>query len=356
MNENYNQQNGQFQQPYQQNGQYQQPQYQQQFQQDPQFQQYQQYPQYNNMYQPPVKEGFFKRIHTDKFHWTDQFILISFLSYILLAIGQILGQIVVGGLFYSQLYYYDADGFFSITVMYLTFIGIWMVFALYMAAVPKNRPLLSIVTTKVKGNNFLLLMLGLLIGFGTNMVCAIGAMLHKDISIYYDSFPILQLIILFCAVFIQSSAEELVCRGFLYQRLRKGYKHPAVAIIINSAFFAALHLGNDGVGPLAILDIFVTGIFFSMMVYYLDSLWCAMAAHAAWNYTQNIILGLPNSGIVSPFSIYKLDAAAATNSFAYNVDFGLEGTVLAVSVQIIGCVVLYLLFRDKKVNSYDPWH
>lgn len=336
MNDNYNQQNQQNQ-PYQQN------------------QQFQQYPQYNMYPQQPQKESFFKKIHTDKFHWTDQFILISLLSYVLLIVGQLLGEIIVYGLCYNQLMN-DPDGFFNITTMYLAFIGIWVVFLLYMAFVPKNRPIFGAIGTSTKGNNILLLIIGLLIGFGTNMICAMGAMAHKDISIVYDSFPALQLIILFFAVFVQSSAEELVCRGFLYQKLRKGYKHPAVAIIINSAFFAALHLGNPGVGFLAILDIFVTGIFFSLMVYYLDSIWCAFAAHAAWNYTQNIILGLPNSGIVSPFSIYKLDSAAATNSFAYNVEFGLEGTILAVSVQILGCVVLYLLFHNKKVNSYDPWH
>ncbi len=34
-----------------------------------------------------------------------------------------------------------------------------------------------------------------------------------------------------------------------------------------------------------------------------------MGVHMAWNYTQNIIFGLPNSGIVSGFSLFKLDAA-----------------------------------------------
>ena len=337
-NQQYDQQyNQQYQQPYQQ-----------------QYQQFPPYPQYN-MYQQPPKESFFKRIHTDKFHWTDQFILTSILSYILLLIGSNIGYIIVASLCYSQLYY-DTTGFFNMTTMYLSFIGIWVVVCLYSAAVPKNRPLLATLGTKVKGNNIIMFILGLLIGGGTNMICAWGAMAHKDISITYDSFPVFQLLILLGVVFVQSSAEELLCRGFLYQKLRKGYKSPAFAIVVNSAFFAALHLGNSGVGILAIIDIFVTGIFFSLMVYYLDSIWCAMAAHTAWNYTQNVILGLPNSGYVSPFSIYKLDAAAATNSFAYNVDFGLEGTILAITVQVLGCVVLYLLFRGKKVNSYDPWH
>lgn len=65
-----------------------------------------------------------------------------------------------------------------------------------------------------------------------------------------------------------------------------------------------MHLLNPGASVIPILAVFVAGIFFSLMVYYMDSLWCAMAAHAAWNYTQNVILELPNSDIVSPVSVF----------------------------------------------------
>ena len=355
MNENMNQQGqpvqGQPGQYYQQNQQFQQPQYNQQM---PYGQQ--PYGQMYNMAPPqPPKKSFFSRFHTDKFHWTDQFLLVGLISIVLLICGELVGELLTYGLFAANLAD-DPTGFFNITVMYFNFIGIWIVLCLYMAIVPKNRPILKAIGTAPKGNNILFLVIGLLIGFGTNMICAIGAMLHKDISISFDSLPVVELLLLFCAVFVQSSAEELLCRGFMYQKLRKGYKNPWVAIILNAVFFGALHLGNPGVGFLAILDIVATGIFFSLMVYYTDSIWCAMAAHAAWNYTQNIILGLPNSGIVSPFSIFKLDAAAATSSFAYNVDFGLEGTILAVSVQIAGCIVLFLLFHNKHEKDYEPWN
>ena len=57
----------------------------------------------------------------------------------------------------------------------------------------------------------------------------------------------------------------------------------------------------------------------SLMVYYMDSLWCAFAVHTAWNFTQNILFGLPNSGINVPYSVFKLNAATARDSFAYNI-------------------------------------
>ena len=163
----------------------------------------------------------------------------------------------------------------------------------------------------------------------------------------YSKFYI-PFVIMFLTVFVQSSAEELLCRGFLYQRLRRSYKHPAVAIVGNSALFAALHLFNEGVTVLSIINILVVGILFSFMVYYMDSIWCAMAAHAAWNFTQNIIFGLPNSGITVPFSVFKLDASTARNSFAYNIGFGIEGTIFADLVLILGCVLLFMWGRKKK--------
>ena len=71
--------------------------------------------------------------------------------------------------------------------------------------------------------------------------------LKDDFQLHFYKFEILPLIILFIAVFIQSSAEEVVCRAFLYQRILKRYNSEALVIGVNSAFFAALHLGNNGI-------------------------------------------------------------------------------------------------------------
>ncbi|MBQ5676376.1 MAG: CPBP family intramembrane metalloprotease, partial [Lachnospiraceae bacterium] len=122
------------------------------------------------------------------------------------------------------------------------FIGIWVLAILYLRFTKKNRPILKAIGCKAKGNNWKNLLLGLAIGFGLNGICILAAWLHNDISLYYDTFHPLYVVIIFIAVFVQSSAEELICRGFLYQRLRRSYKSPAVAIIGNSLLFALMHL------------------------------------------------------------------------------------------------------------------
>ena len=50
------------------------------------------------------------------------------------------------------------------------------------------------------------------------------AWLHHDIVLTYDAIHPLWFVVVFLTVFIQSSAEELLCRGFLYQKLRRSYK------------------------------------------------------------------------------------------------------------------------------------
>ena len=153
------------------------------------------------------------------------------------------------------------------------------------------------------------------------------------------------------AVFVQSSAEELVCRGFMYQRFLKSYGKPSIAIVGNALFFGVLHLSNEGVTFLSLVNIFLFGILFSFIVYYMDSIWCAFAVHTAWNFMQNILFGLPNSGIVVPYSMFKLEAGTAANSFAYHVGFGIEGTLLANAVLLAAGIAMY--FWGKRVKKND---
>lgn len=280
---------------------------------------------------------------------TDTLPVMYLLTVVLIVLGQFLGMLL-------EFIPFLTSTDFRITVtLYFEFIGIWILALLYMRFTKKNRPILKVLGSKETDNSWKSLLAGIGIGFGLNGVCILAAWLHKDISLYFDSFQPIYFIIIFIAVFVQSSAEELLCRGFLYQRLMRSYKSPAVAIIGNSLLFAILHLLNEGITVLSVLNIFLVGILFSLIVYYMNSIWCAMAVHAAWNFTQNIIFGLPNSGMTVPYSVFRLDASVARDSFAYNVGFGIEGTLLADGVLILACVGIYLWGRKYGKKPYDVW-
>lgn len=172
--------------------------------------------------------------------------------------------------------------------MYVIFLGIWAVALFWILIKKRNRPILQAVGTKPQGNNGKYLLLGLVLGFALNGVCILVAWLHHDIALTYDAIHPLWFVVVFLTVFIQSSAEELLCRGFLYQKLRRSYKNPVVAIVGNSLLFALLHLANHGVTILSVLNIFLVGILFSLHgILYGQSLVCVCRTYSMEFYAEH---------------------------------------------------------------------
>lgn len=280
--------------------------------------------------------------------WYDNVLWICIISYAILIISEIIGglltSILVKGLFTSGLF--KGNVYFYTFILYILSIYIWIGVLFVLFVFKNNHYMIDKITTKTKGNNIAYLFLGLFIGFVLNGFCALIAMINGDFTLRFSQFEIFPAIGLLFAVFVQSSAEELLCRGFMYQRLMKSTNCPAFVIIFNSLFFAALHLFNNGMSILPFYCIFIFGVFASMLVYYFDSLWMAMGVHAMWNFTQSILLGLPNSGNNVPYSIFRI-GSSVKGSFAYDPIFGLEGTILSSVLMTICCLVLYI-WKSKK--------
>ncbi len=72
-------------------------------------------------------------------------------------------------------------------------------------------------------------------------------------------------------------------------------------------------------------------------------------AHTAWNYTQNFLLGLPNSGLVSERALLHLDASSG--SIFYDAAFGIEGGLTAILELSILSILIILLARRKKFGN-----
>ena len=292
------------------------------------------------------------KIHTDKFRWNDEILLVGVFSFVLVMIGQILG------LFVQALFvlFFDKNDPFNITfILYFQMIGVTITILAYLLIFKHRRPILKAITPKAKGNTIPYMLIGLAMGAGTNFLCALVAMINKDIHVSFSQFNIFSFLLLLLAVFIQSSAEEITDRMYYYQVLRKGYRNKWVAIVGNALVFSLLHIFNPGITVLALLNIFFSGVICSLLVYYFDSLWAAFGFHTGWNFTQSILLGLPNSGMVVPYSIFMLDTANARNSLFYNVVFGIEGTVFSTIILGLICIVVYLVGRKRNQEPLDVW-
>ena len=271
-------------------------------------------------------------------------------AYLLIIIGQIFGAIAIV-LPFALINIEDeaVSGAISTGVSYFVFIGIWITAFVWFTISKKDSHLKAAMWKGMKGNSIKMLLIGLLLGLVMNSGCILAAILHKDISLSFDSFRPVSFILIFICVFIQSSAEEIITRGFLYDRLKNTFASPWPAIIGNALFFSVIHIFNDGVTFFALLNIFIIGVLCSLIVYYFDSIWCVMAFHTAWNFNQNIIFGLPNSGMASSYSVMKLGGEGSV-SFAYDPVFGVEGTAASTVLLVAACVVIYLIGRKRKVS------
>ena len=225
--------------------------------------------------------------------------------------------------------------------MYGSFISFWVVIPAYCFFLEKE---LLPTFGPGKGNTVKNLLIGLGIGLGLNLVCALAAAAHGDIVLSYSRCDALYLSVGVLAVMIQSGGEELLTRGYMLGALRERYGVPA-AIVINCLFFAAAHLLNPGVTFLSIANIILFGVLFSLLVIFYDSLWMAIGVHTAWNYCQSLLLGLPNSGIVSAKALFKLEAA--TDSAFYSAAFGLEGALFTALFVSAGIALVLYLNRGK---------
>ncbi|MBR2668339.1 MAG: CPBP family intramembrane metalloprotease [Solobacterium sp.] len=288
--------------------------------------------------------------------WTDIFLIAGILSVVVTILAALVGAVILKIPVISHLIVSITQSE-TLTVFmrdYLLFIGIWVVVILIILIFPGNRPMLKAFGFNGKKNTLPGLGIGLLLGFCANGFCVLMSCLMKDIKLSYFGFEPLILIAFLISVFIQSGAEELADRLYLYQKLRRRYKNPWVAILFNALVFMSLHLLNPGFTALAGAQIFIVGVVCSLFVYYYDGLWIAIGFHTAWNYTQNLIFGLPNSGIVSEYSIFTLEAASARNGLFYNVNFGVEGSIGASIV--IALIGVYMIVRNKgKKENTDYW-
>ena len=228
---------------------------------------------------------------------------------------------------------------------YLHFIGIWAVFLLVMLVFGKERPLFAKLSFRRSGRAVLL---GIAAGLGMNLLSALIAMLSGDLAVRFNGASLLWMLAALPAVLIQSAAEELMTRLFLFQKLRRAYRSPLPAILCSGLLFSLLHVFNPGVTVLALVNITLIGFFYALVIYYFDAFWFAAFHHTMWNYTQNFLIGLPNSGLNPAFSLFSIRSAVPDVSFFYDPFFGVEGTLLTSLILLAGVAAVIWLGQKKR--------
>lgn len=120
-------------------------------------------------------------------------------------------------------------------------------------------------------------------------------------------------------------AEELIFRGVPLVALSRAFGR-GLALVALSLLFAAAHLQNDGVSPLAMVNIALAGLFLGLAFFTPGGLWTATGAHFGWNLTL-AGLAAPVSGLLLP--IPWLDYLPRGPAWLTGGGFGPEGGLLA---------------------------
>ncbi|MFK8185171.1 MAG: lysostaphin resistance A-like protein [Phormidesmis sp.] len=126
---------------------------------------------------------------------------------------------------------------------------------------------------------------------------------HYSFNFDWQEWSLL-LILSVCLVPIQTSAEELLFRGYLMQGLRLLTKHPLWLMSLTGLAFAIPHFGNPEMARgdfiWGALDYFTWGVIFAMVTLKDNGLELALGMHAANNLFVYLFVTTPDSAVSSP--------------------------------------------------------
>ncbi|MBQ7604519.1 MAG: CPBP family intramembrane metalloprotease [Clostridia bacterium] len=191
---------------------------------------------------------------------------------------------------------------------------------------------------------------GLFIGL-VMMSLSVGiCMINGSMTLSFKSVGDLTLVpFFFVAYLIQGMSEELLCRGYL---MMSAQRRTGIipCVIISSSVFSLLHVSNPGAGPLALINIFIFGVFEALLFLKRGSIWMAAAVHSMWNFAQGNLFGVAVSGAGNGVSVFSTALSEKSSDAHWNGgSFGSEGG-LAVTI-VLALAIAAVLFLPAKADE-----
>ncbi len=183
----------------------------------------------------------------------------------------------------------------------------------------------------------------------------IAAAFHLTVNITLSRRTISTALVVIAITLAGAMAEELCFRGYPFQRLVEGLGATG-AILVLSALFGAVHLGNPHVSDNRFVQLFafcntlLIGIVLALAYLRTGALWFPFGLHFGWNLALGLIYGLPVSGITL-FSVIVRSKVSGPEWFLGG-SYGLEAGMLGTLVILLG--LAYVLVFLKPVRSPIP--
>jgi membrane protease YdiL (CAAX protease family) len=177
-------------------------------------------------------------------------------------------------------------------------------------------------------------------------------------TLSYNGFVLgngINLLLAFLVGFIiQGMSEEVLLRGYFMVSVASKYSI-LLAVISNSLIFALLHIFNNGIALLPLINLVLFGIFASIYTLKMDSIWGISAIHTTWNFAQGNIFGIKVSGINAQVSLFSFKSSEA-GKIINGGSFGLEGGLAVTTVLILSIIIILSIEGRNLSNDIDETH
>jgi hypothetical protein len=161
-----------------------------------------------------------------------------------------------------------------------------------------------------------------------------------------------QTLLYFLIFVIVGWQEELLSRGYHLQTLASGM-NLVWGVLISSAVFGLLHLGNPNATWVSAAGIFFAGLFLALGFLRTGQLWLSIGLHIGWNFFEGIVFGFPVSGLTT-FPLMRITVSGPTvwTGGAFGPEAGL--IVLPAIAIGAGLILLYSRSRAGPAASGEP--
>lgn len=135
--------------------------------------------------------------------------------------------------------------------------------------------------------------------------------------------------------------EEGAFRGYMQATLAQeiGFWPAALAL---SIWFGLLHIGNSGEARVGLLLAGCFGLLAAFSLRRTGNIWFAIGLHAAWDWGESFLYGVPNSGV--PAAGHLTFASLHGRAWLTGGSVGPEGSAIVFAIIGIGALGLHVLF------------
>ncbi len=116
--------------------------------------------------------------------------------------------------------------------------------------------------------------------------------------------------------------------------------------------FGFVHSSNPGESPIGLVCAGLVGLVFAFTLWRTGSLWWAIGFHAAWDWAQSFLFGVPDSGGVSAGRLLSLQPRGS--ALVSGGSTGPEGSVFVLPVMLLIMLIVVTTLRRPR-TSVLPW-